>query len=400
MGVRWWIHSRHDLVALRVMIQLIAAALSPVMVGTSAASGSTVRALALPRGFTIAPEAEHRLMSIGLDGTVYAVAHRIDRPDGGTRAVRWRAQNAPELFVPVPGPNDFIHNAPAPSIEAVVPASDMPYVTVARTFDGAFSGARFSIDRWSVAAVTWSVPACANLGYAGAHISAADGRQFAFTVDPSSSSANPAGDENLPRAIILTDGSCRSLGTGILTGLRGSIAVGYLGYIDGKPTPVIVNTIHQRMLAFRWTKGYAVGIGDGVPYATTSRGIVVGASALPGRAREFESSNFSGQSGTYSFAIPHAVIWSRENKETAIFRDDVRSVAWDINELGTTVGMVQSADGKHHAFRRDHGRTTLLDDLPHPTGWRFESAYAITGDGWVVGIGTYRGVPTAFLWRL
>ncbi len=80
-------------------------------------------------------------------------------------------------------------------------------------------------------------------------------------------------------------------------------------------------------------------------------------------------------------------------------RGDARSVAWDINEAGSVVGMLQSMSGRHYAFRWERGHLERLDDLPHPDGWRFESAYAIAPDGTILGVGTYHGVAMAFRWR-
>lgn len=374
------------------------------MMGFQPAEAASVRALPLPAGLTIVPEADRRLMTIGGDGTVYAIASRIDAPDR-TRGVRWHPDGTFELFSPIPQRYDDLAGF-APRIDAVAPASNEAYVTVARTHDGAYLGVRFTTDRWvSGTAKAWAVPACAAIRFESPHVYAVDEERIALTLDPSSDAvgidlADPRSVEsNLPRGLLLDGDRCTSLGTAILTGLRGASVVGYLGYLDGKPAPWFVNLIVQRMVAMRWLDGRESDLGPGVPFATTSSGIAVGASALPGHASESMTTNFFGPAGTYVFATPHAVIWSREGTRSALLHGDARSVAWDVDEAGAVVGTMQRADGRHYAFRWEHGRVVLLDDLPHPEGWRFESAYAIGSNGTIAGIGTYRGIATAFLWR-
>jgi probable HAF family extracellular repeat protein len=125
---------------------------------------------------------------------------------------------------------------------------------------------------------------------------------------------------------------------------------------------------------------------------------MVGASALPGRGSERVYGNFFGPAGKYQYPTPHAVAWLPKGQTLQLVRNDEESVAWDVSEDGTIVGGEILQNGKHYAFRWKNGRLERLDDLPHPRGWRFESAYAIAHDGSIVGIGTYNGVATAFVW--
>jgi len=374
-------------------------------VSQSATAAVIVRPLPLPAGFTVAPEGDHRLMTMGADGTVYAVANRIDTPYR-TAAVRWRVENKAEFFVPISGPNDHFGGTYAPRIDSIVPSAGAPYVTVGRTHDGAYIGTQFEVDRWlGGRATALPLPVCLEVGYDSPHVYAIDHQWLALTLDPSSNSvgidlSDPTSVErNLPKAFTVTPDRCRSLGNAILTGIRGDSVVGYLGYLDGKPAPWFINLIVQRMVALRWSNGRRRRLGFGVPFATTSGGTVVGATDLPGHAQESMTGNFFGPAGTYVFRTPHAVMWSSIGKETLLFGGDSRSIAWDVDEAGTIVGMIQGADGRHHAFRCKNGRIALLDDLPHPSGWRFESAYAVAADGSIAGIGTYRGVATAFIWH-
>jgi hypothetical protein len=343
-------------------------------------------------------------MAIAADGTVYAVANRI-HDEMQTRAVRWRASALPELFRPIPEKYDDVPGF-RPNAEAVVAGGTLPYVTTSRVSDGSHLTIHFTVSRWGKdAANEWPLPECVSAGFASRMVYAADAERVALTTDPSSTSAGIDLEndrsvlQNLPEAIVISGRHCTPFGTAILTALRGQSVAGYLGYLDGKRAPMIVNLMTQRMVATRWLRGREQGLGFGVPFATTSTGIVAGASALPGHASETVTGNFLGPAGTYRFETPHAIVWSVNGKSTPLFRNDTRSVAYDINDAGTVVGMLQRPDGRHYAFRSFHGKTELLDDLPHPPGWRFESAYAIAPDGTIAGIGTYNGIATAFVWH-
>jgi hypothetical protein len=324
-------------------------------------------------------------MMIGTDGGVYAIAGRIGAPER-TRAVRWRAGEGPDLFIPIPQANDH-YALSAPRIDAIAPSPNQTYVTVSRTHDGAYLGTRFNLDQWvGTTTKAWTEPSCVSLGYYSPHVYAVDGERIALTIDPSSDATGElASPSNLPQAVLLTGDRCTSLGAAVLTGLRGSNVIGYIGYLDGKPAPWWFNRIEQHLVGKRWLDGRPRDLGPGVPFATTSTGVVVGASALPGYLGEW--------------ATPHAMLWSREGTRTALVHGDARSVAWDINETETVVGMLQKPNGHHYAFRSINGRVELLDDLPHPPGWRFESSYAVASDGSIAGTGTYRGIATAFLWQ-
>jgi hypothetical protein len=396
MGVR----RRNGFFLARAIVVSLAFALA----AQSAVAANTVTPLALPAGFTVAAEGDHRLITIGADGTVYAIVNRIDEPDR-IAVTRWRDDKR-ELFAPIPGPDDHFGSMYAARVDSVAPATGTPYVTLSRTSAGATIRTIFEIERWqNGSAKAWIVPPCVEASYDSPHIYAVDHQNVALTLDPSSDAAgidlsNPESvTRNLPKAIVVTRNGCRSLGTGILTGIRGTIVVGYLGYLDDKPAPWFINMMVQRRIALRWNNGHVQRLGVGVPFATTSTGTVIGATSLPGHVGESVTGNFFGPAGTYTYAVPHAVLWSAAGKQTLLFHADSRSVAWDIDEHGTVVGMLMDARGHHRAFRYKNGRAELLDDLPHPAGWHFESAYAVSSDGAIVGIGTHNGVATAFIWR-
>lgn len=102
---------------------------------------------------------------------------------------------------------------------------------------------------------------------------------------------------------------------------------------------------------------------------------------------------------TYCPPVPHAVAWDKSGRRIALASNDPRSVAYDVSDDGTVVGSLIDVKGRHFAFYWRSGRLQRLDDVPHPPGWRFESAYAIGGDGSIAGIGTLHGVPTVFVWH-
>ena len=377
----------------------ITVSLLMLMLGLSAAVQATnVRALSLPGGFTIRPEADNRVMTLAPDGTVFAIAQSTDRREHRI-AVRWRESGKPRVFKPL-----NVHGRPLQGDmlfpETVVADNfDHGFVTVGQNFDGAYSGTWYEVERWSASTSTrWKLPSCVDSSM-DAHAFAMDARgRIALTLDASSSAAR-TDPNNLPVAVVVDGGRCTNLGSAILTSINGINAAGYLGYLNQRPAAWFINRIAQRLVALRWMNGREQNLGAGVPFAITDKGFTVGATALPGHAGEEVYGNFFGPPGRYEFPAPHAVAWLTNGNAVRLTSGDARSVAWDVAEDETVVGTEQMPNGKRYAFRVRHGRLERLDDLPHPPGWRFESAYAIGRDGSIVGIGSYRGTPTAFVWH-
>jgi probable HAF family extracellular repeat protein len=283
---------------------------------------------------------------------------------------------------------------------------DSAFMTVGQVADGATIRMYYRVQHWSATSTTtWKNPPCGESRFTGTYILGIDNEgRIAVTFDPSYESAgidleNPASvRDNLPIAVIVQKQKCTVLGNAILMAVDGKFAAGYLGFLDGKAAPASVDVMVQKMVAFRWIGKKQITLGAGVPYAISRTGLTAGASALPGHAKEVVYGNMLGPAGRYGYAHPHATAWLPNGREVRLVRNDERSSAWDVSEDGTIVGMEQLKDGKHYAFRWKNGRLERLDDLPHPRGWRFESAYAIAHDGSIVGIGTYNGVATAFVW--
>jgi hypothetical protein len=66
----------------------------------AAGYASTVRAFALPAGFTVAPERETRAIGIAPDGSLVARIESTDKTFR-TRAVRWDANGVRSIFAPL-----------------------------------------------------------------------------------------------------------------------------------------------------------------------------------------------------------------------------------------------------------------------------------------------------------
>ena len=382
-----------------------AIALSFVAAG-AVASAASVTALALPDGFTVAPEAELRLISIAPDGTVAATAKAGSW--GRERAFRWGPGGTRSTFTPLPvltAPDRGESPGIPIRIGAVAAGPGIVYVTASENWSGAYSGTSFEVQRWmGNAARRWSLPACTATDEVDQHVNAVDSRgRVALTLDMTGTGSFQVGQDDsgayAPYAYVIDGRHCRELGRAVVIGLRARWAAGYRGYLNGHLAPTSLNVIIQRVVAVRWHDDVLRELGNGAAFAVTSRGFTVGATEVPGRFESMTTNFFGNPGRRYDSPVPHALAWDVQGKMIAMERAAVRSVAYDVADDGTAVGMLQDAAGKHFAFRWHAGRLERLDDLAHPHGWRFESAYAIAPDGTIAGIGTLHGVATVFTWR-
>jgi hypothetical protein len=291
-----------------------------------------------------------------------------------------------------------------PQVDSIAAGPDSLYVTFKEISGGATLTIDFHVEQWTKAREkAWSPPTCAIASDVGPRVSAVDSNRVAITLDPSMAINinfdDPASiGRALPTAIITNGSRCVTLGRAVVTALKGPVAVGYRGYINDRAAPLSVDLIAQRIEALRWQNGNETDLGIGVPFSTTRSGFAVGATALPGY-RNVRAYGNLGTNGRQESAVPHAVAWDEHGKEILLTRDDVRSVAWDVGDGETVVGTALSRDGAYRAFRWMAGRFEFLDDIPHPNGWLFQSAYALKPDGAIVGVGTYKNVVTGFIWR-
>jgi probable HAF family extracellular repeat protein len=381
--------------ALGVVVALALAAPAPA---------ATVRAFALPAGYAVEPESE--MPAIGLDahGNVVALARQTGM-HWAVRAFRWTSDGVRSAFAPLPL-RSIAHQQTPDALERVaIGPNGETYVTVGLELEE-LGGTPYEVERWTESgAAVWDPPSCpgAEPDERDQHVGAIDALgRVALTLDVTGPGSMEVLDDTTgalaPFAYVIEGERCAPLGRATVEALRGRYAAGYRGYLDGHLAPDNLNTIRQQYVAVRWTDGVLGELGPGVAYAVTSGGLVVGADALPGHVGT-EVISGGGATERNSWATPHAVAWDASGAQIVLVAQARRSVAYDVADDGTVVGMLQEQDGKRYAFRWRHGRAQRLDDLPHPPEWRFACAYAIASDGTIAGIGTYRGVPTAFTWR-
>ncbi len=377
-----------------------------IVLSASPARAATVGAFALPEGYTVKPESELRLISIAPDHTIAAVSE-LAGSYYRAKAFRWRPDGSRSTFAPL-----FVATAPghgangnAAAAAGVAAGPGAVYVTAAESWSGAYSGTSYEAQRWTGStARRWHPGDCGPADETDQHANAVDARgRVALTYDMTGNGSFMVMQDETgryaPFAFVIDGARCRSLGRAVVMGLRGRWAAGYRGYLNGHLAATNINTIIQRYVAVRWHDTALTELGDGAAYAVSSAGLAVGASAVPGRFESMTTNFFGNPGRRYDSSVPHALAWDARGKRIALERGATRSIAYDVGDDGTAVGMLQAPGGKHFAFRWRAGRLERLDDLPHPAGWRFESAYSIAPDGTIAGIGTLHGIATVFTWR-
>jgi hypothetical protein len=91
-----------------------------------------------------------------------------------------------------------------------------------------------------------------------------------------------------------------------------------------------------------------------------------------------------------------AVVWNPAGQvtELGLIAGASSSKAFDINNLGTAVGLVQAGEPSSAAYWNANGSAVDLNTLIAPgSGWRLEQALAISDTGWVAGIGKFDDGP-------
>jgi probable HAF family extracellular repeat protein len=362
-----------------------------------------VSALPLPPGYTVQPEGERRLMAVNARGTVIATIS----PAKGftTKVVRWRANGRRDVFRALPGRGSFA-TTPANSVFAsALGPDDVAYVDVARIFGGGYSGVASETQRWYGTDVSPYEPHCGT-AHGDQHTAAVDGPgRIAMTFDAEGVGSMAVDRDDIsvvaPYAVVIDGPSCTLLGRAIVRALRGRYAAGYRGYLQNRPAPTIFNRYQQMHRAVRWHERAEQELGPGVGLAVSAHGVVAGASAVPAFYGTV-SGGYADAMGTHTYTetagVPSARVWDAAGRARDVAPDSARSVAYDVADDGTVIGMLEARNGKHYAFVWRNGVLHRLDDMPHPAGWRFECAYAIAPSGAIVGIGTLRGIATAFVY--
>jgi hypothetical protein len=376
---------------------LVAALLFASAIPADAAA--TIRGLPLPDGATIDAEAGGAAVTANARGDVVANAALGDR----RRIVVWDVQGHRRILEPPPG-GQYDQPEMAFTGDGVVAPDGTVYGIGGYPFSGAYSGVRTRFFAWRAGPpLEINGRACAGRA-TDAHPTAvaADGRVAlagGYDSDVMSIDAIEAGVMP-PTASILDGPTCHALDFGWISALDGGFAAGRRGYQNGKPIPSNVNAQSQKYVAVRWTGTHAEELGSGVALGVNAKGDCVGSDAPPGIHGAYSISS-SGPAGTvthrYGIDNIHAVVW-HGNVMTRLSPEATRSIAYAINESGrTVVGTMRDAGGQHAVRWRD-GKAELLDNLlPRDAGWQLITAYAITPDNAIVGVGRHNNARSAFI---
>jgi probable HAF family extracellular repeat protein len=341
-----------------------------------------VRALALPAHSTIDSFGGRSMMAVSRDGTVAATVIV-----GGfeSTAIVWNAAGGWHAVRPPsfdPG---------ADSVDASVAGFDANGALLANAAAAYGTGAIRSMQyrAMRVAGARETVldfGACGDPQHSpGPALGGAydDGDLLATMQSPPLVDLNDLSGQLAPVAVRLRGSECTYLGNGSLLAAAGEFAAGYAGYVGNVPqSPSVV--AKQRYVALRWHGDERSIAGPGVAFAVNASGTAAGADAPPGLGATFG-------------LVPHARVWPLGGEAVSPVPGAAPSVAYAIDARGRVAGMLESADGRHHAFLWENGKLELLEDLVRAPDWRFECAYAFTPSGGIAGIGIHRGTPAAFV---
>ena len=352
------------------------------LLGTCTAVASpSVRALYLPTGATIKPEGEKVLM-VSRDGMIAATIVFGDRQ----RVAVWR--NGKRNTLEIVNKHKTGAGPYFQTIGALAPDGKL-YVNVEDTLSGAYAGIKYHTFVYQDGmSHDFAFPQCDLAGQPGDPIvEGIDAGRLAVTFQSPDLIQFFQVNSGIyaPSAAIIDSTGCQVIGRANLLAIRGKYAVGFRGYLDKALAPTNVNGPRQTYKAVLWDGQMLREMGDGIAFDISSYGVSVGATARPGV-----------ESVVNRLGIPHAVLWDTKGS-SLILGLDGHSVAYAIDENGRVAGMLRDESGKHYAFIWEQGSMQRLDDLVQAPRWRFESAYAFTPDGGILGIGTHDGIATAFI---
>ncbi len=340
---------------------LVAALLLAFATARAAAAGPVIRVLALPHDASIDPFGDRALMATSRDGQIAAT---LTIGGFAKRAILWRSDGSFRLFG-------------APSSLAGFDASGSLLLNAGRP-------ARVWRDSPPDAVDTSTCESFPQLS-SGPVLAGAlrNGAVIATMLSPPVVDLDDTSGSRAPVALYLWSGHCYNMGNGIALGTDGLYTAGYVGYIANVPAPSNAVSEKERFVATRWLVRTGEALGGGVALAVNADGTTVGADAPPGDL-------------AYEFS-PHALVWERGHDALEVAPESSVSVAYAVDENGRVAGMLEDAQGRHYAFLWENGRLRRLDDVVGSSDWRFECAYAFAPDGAIVGIGRYRGRPSAFV---
>jgi hypothetical protein len=374
-------------------------ALSIIFGLSGVAARTTIAPLPLPQNLTIDPEGERPMMVMG-DDTVAASATDSNHHEL-QRVVVWH-RGSPSRASHLPSDSDY-------QALGAITGDGTVYVNSGLQDHGAMQPVF-----WTVLSYRGSSPRRVSLPDCGLHgytigapiVEAASGQVLGLNFGegyPPDFDAIRAGSW-APHAAVLDAQGCRVIGRATVRAIAGRFAAGFRGYLGSAMVPLGFNTVQQRFVAVIWRDGRLRELGAGVALGVNSQGVCVGATAFPGQSETggfTEITTTNGQpavSHTYRFAVPHAALWRTDG--TRIVLETGRSVAYAIDGGERVIGMLQDPTGRHYAFLWQDGVLRRLEDIVRAHHWRFESAYAFTPDGGILGIGTHDGVASAFILHL
>lgn len=339
---------------------LFAAALLAVA-SVRAAASPVVRILPLPRNTTIGPFGERALMATSRDGRIAAT---LTVGGFAKRVILWRSNGSYRLFE-------------VPSSLAGFDTSDSLLLNAGRPARVSGGSLPNSIDMNTCE----SFPQLSSGPVLAGGLR--NGALVATMLSPPVVDLDDTSGSRAPVALYLWSGYCYNMGSGIALGTDGLYTAGYVAYIANVPAPSNAISGKERFVATRWYVRTGEALGNGVALAVNADGTAVGADAPPGDL-------------AYEFS-PHALLWQTGHSAIEIARDSAVSVAYAVDEKGRVAGMLRDAQGRHYAFLWENGMVRRLDDIVASSDWRFECAYAFAPDGAIVGIGRFRGRPSAFV---
>jgi hypothetical protein len=340
---------------------LCAAALLAFAAPHAVGASPAVRILPLPRSASIDPFGERALMATSPDGRIAAT---LTVGGFAKRVILWRSNGSYRMF-------------DVPSSLAGFDTSDSLLLNTGRP-------ARVSGDS---PAVPVDMSTCESFPQLSSGPVLAGGLRngalVATMLSPPVVDLDDTSGSRAPVALYLWSGYCYNMGNGIALGTDGLYTAGYVAYIANVPAPSNAISNKERFVATRWNVRTGQALGSGVAIAVNEDGTVVGADAPPGDL-------------AYEFS-PHALLWQPGHAALEIAGDSAVSVAYAVDEKGRVAGMLEDARGHHYAFIWENGALRRLDDVVASPDWRFECVYAFARDGAMVGIGRYRGRPSAFV---
>jgi probable HAF family extracellular repeat protein len=356
-----------------------------------------VQSLPLPPGATIAREGDR--VQIVSRGNIIAATVDMDQIH---RVAIWQRGHVHVL----PIVKKFTLGGPNFRVLGAVTTDGKTYVNAGYSFNGAYSGIKYYIFLFNGKSYSEvSLPHCDLRGEPGEPIVedvSDDSLAVTFQSPSFIDLTNVDTGRYAPNAAIVTGGTCVVVGRATIVAIHGRYAVGFQGYLGSTVAPTNVQVDQQASVAVRWVDHEMQRLGNGVAFGVNSLGQAVGATMSPdyvGGSVYLGNGMVGGKPGLPQPAQPHAILWGTDGTSILLI-PKFRSIAYAIADDGRVIGTFQDSTGRHFAFVWKAGLLRRLDDIALDRRWHFESAYAFTSDGGIVGIGRHDGVASLFVLHL